>query len=312
MNKQTKAKYMVKKGSFVKESDLKPYFEITATGEEEGTNLNTSKNQNPLIKKELSIIKKREEKKDLIQDNEIKEPFSLNDSSIQSNNIVFGNENPAGLKTEETGLNSSCLNNNSFIPMLEESEKFIKFLNLKFSLNLPNDYVLTINKASESAIGFFMPKEHPEHFTNSTQNLNNINLNTIYLKTSSPYEVLAHETAHFINHIKKIKDCSANQYHNKHFKKSAEMLLLSVERTNKGYNQTKATEEFNKMLEEFGAKPEVFNICQNQKEKKKAGSRLKLYICNCGVKVRCATELNAICQDCGSLFIKQDENEGEE
>jgi hypothetical protein len=110
MNKQTKAKYMVKKGSFVKESDLKPYFEITATGEEEGTNLNTSKNQNPLIKKELSIIKKREEKKDLIKNNEIKEPFSLNDPSIQSNNIVFGNGNPAGLKTEETGLNCDCFN----------------------------------------------------------------------------------------------------------------------------------------------------------------------------------------------------------
>jgi len=207
--------------------------------------------------------------------------------------------------TEET----SGLNQNSFIPMLKECEKFVLFLNNKFSLNLPSNYVITINKASKNTTGFFMPKEHEEKFKNTTQDLNNINLNTLYLKKSSPYEVLAHETAHFINNSLKIKDCSSNQYHNKHFKKQAEKLLLSVERTKHGYSRTEETEEFKEMLKEFNAEPEVFNICQNIKTKKPSKTRNKLYICNCGVKVRCATELKATCNLCDSEFIKQEEQE---
>ena len=195
------------------------------------------------------------------------------------------------------------LNNNSFIPALEESEKFIKFMIKRFNLKIPNNYVITINKASKSTIGFFMPKEHQEHFINTTQDLNNINLNTLHLKTNSPYECLTHELVHFINYSNKIKDCSSNQYHNKHFKKQAELLLLSVEKTKKGYNLTTETEQFKKMLEEYKPNKEVYNICQNIPDKKKAGSRLKLYVCGCGVKVRVASEdFKGLCLECNTKF----------
>lgn len=218
----------------------------------------------------------------------------------------FGSSNlPAPNNETET----SCLNNenqNSFIPMLEECERFIKFMNTRFNLELPNDWVVTINKAGKKTIGHFASKEVEEHFINTTQNLNNINLNTYFLKEHSPYECLAHELAHFVNYTKKIKDCSSNQYHNKEFKKQAELLLLSVERGKKGYNITKESEEFNLMLEEeFKPNGEVFNICQKMGEKSKVGSRLKLYMCDCGVKIRCAVDLNAVCQDCNSEFKKQ-------
>jgi len=215
---------------------------------------------------------------------------------------------------EEKKIDNSCLNNennNSFIPALKECERFLIFLNNKFSLNLTDNYVITINKANKKASGFFMGDNHPEHFTNTTQDLNNINLNTYYLKKSSPYEVLTHETAHFLNHILKIKDCSANQYHNKHFKKQAERLLLLVERTKKGYSHTTETEEFKEMLEEFKPNKEVFNIFQNIQESKKVGSRLKLFMCSCGIKVRCAVDLNAICQDCNTQFIKEEIEEND-
>jgi|TARA_R100000789_G_scaffold75754_1_gene71328 hypothetical protein len=201
---------------------------------------------------------------------------------------------------------TSCLNNNSLIPSLKECERFILFLNKKFKLNLPDDYLITINKTKKSTIGFFMPKQHEEHFTNTTQDLNNINLNTYYLKEFSPYEVLTHEIAHFLNNIKKIRDCSSNQYHNKHFKTQAEKLLLKVERTtNKGYSQTSETEDFKKMLKEFKPKDKVFNIFQNQKDKKKVGSRLKLYICECGVRVRVAgDDFKGLCLICRTKFKK--------
>ena len=200
---------------------------------------------------------------------------------------------------------TSCLNKNSFIPMLNECERFVKFLDDRFKLNLPA-YVITINKTKKSSIGHFMSDKHPDKFTNTTQDLNNINLNTIHLKTSSPFECLAHEIAHFINHTKQINDCSANQYHNKHFKKEAEGLLLKVERTKKGYNKTSESEKFKKMMEEFKPNKTVFNIIQNHGERAKVGSRLKLWVCECGVKVRCAVELNAKCLNCDGEF-KNDE-----
>lgn len=210
------------------------------------------------------------------------------------------------MKTQTTkqGKETYGLNHNSLIPAITESERFLKFLNERFRLNLPNNYLITINKTSKNTIGFFMPKENQEHFENHKQDLNNINLNTFYLKTNNPYEVLAHETAHFINSTKKIKDCSSNQYHNKHFKEQAEFLLLSVKRNNKGYALTNETKEFKDMIEqEFKPNKEVFNIFQNQKERGKVGSRLKLYVCLCGVKVRVAREdFRARCLICNTDF----------
>lgn len=197
------------------------------------------------------------------------------------------------------------INKNSFIPALEESEKFVDFLNKHFKLNLPNNYVITINKTSKTTIGYFMNKDHKEKFINEKENLNNINLNTFYLKTSNPYEVLTHELAHFINYNKKVKDVTSNQYHNKHFKKTAEMLLLVVEKGKRGYSKTKPSPEFDLMIKSFKKNEKAFTIFQNRKDKaSKVGSRNILYTCKCKVKVRCATKLNAKCLDCNNNFKK--------
>ena len=58
-------------------------------------------------------------------------------------------------EVENSGLNNE--NTNSFIPMLNECERFLKFLNTKFSLNLTDNYVVTINKAGKNTIGYFEP-----------------------------------------------------------------------------------------------------------------------------------------------------------
>ncbi len=197
------------------------------------------------------------------------------------------------------------MNNNTLTIALKESERFIEFLNNKFNLKLPNNYLITISKTTKKTTGYFMGDDHKEHFVNTKQNLNNINLNTYYLKTNSPYEVLAHELAHLVNHIKGVKDCSSNQYHNKHFKKQAEGFLLKVERGKRGYSKTTETEEFKEMVKnDFKADTKVFNIFQKQGSSVKVGSRLNLYICSCGIKVRCAKHLNAVCLDCKTKFIK--------
>ena len=204
-------------------------------------------------------------------------------------------------------VKTSCLNNNSLIPAIQESEKFIKFLDKRFNLELPNNHIVVINKDSKNALGSFASKETKQHFINTVSELNTITLNTLHLKECNPYEVLAHELAHYINHIKGINDCLSNQYHNKHFKKEAESLLLTTEKTKKGY-MTKENEIFNKMVdEEFKANKSVFNVFQSQRKGKKAGSRLRLYTCGCGVKVRVASdEFLALCLKCNTEFKLKD------
>lgn len=201
------------------------------------------------------------------------------------------------------------MSKNSFKPAIEESERFIVFLNKKFSLKLPDNYLITFSKTNKNTLGYFRNQECENRYTNTTQDLNNININTITIKKCNPYEVIAHELAHFINYNNGVSDCSSNSYHNKHFKKVAETLLLNVEKVKTGFSKTSETEEFNKMLKDFKTNKDVFNIFENEK-KKKVGSRMCLYICSCGVKVRTASkikELNAVCLDCDGEFVRVEE-----
>lgn len=203
-----------------------------------------------------------------------------------------------------------CLNNNSLIPAIKESEKFIKFLNEKFKLNLPNDFLISIHKAGKGKIGFFSPKGNSTAFKIKEQEkvnpLHSINLNTLYLNKSNPYEVLTHELAHFINEVNNVKDCSSNQYHNKHFKETAEILLLKVSKTKRGYSQTEETDEFNKMIREFKPDKEVFNIFQEVKTGIAQKSRLFLYMCECEIKIRSGLQdLDVKCNKCKKDFIRK-------
>jgi len=210
---------------------------------------------------------------------------------------------------KEDKVNCGLNNKNSLIPAIQESEDFIKFLIKRFDIQSTQPFIVVINKASKNALGTFANIKTEQHFTNTTEELNTITLNTLHIKKCNPYEVLAHELAHYINFCEGVKGCSSNQYHNKHFKREAERLLLTTEKGKKGY-YTKDNEVFNKMVEEeFKSKPEVFNVFQNQRESKKVGSRLKLYICACGVKVRVASEeFQAKCLRCEGDFIRVEDD----
>ena len=208
-------------------------------------------------------------------------------------------------ETEKESWSLNTKNQNSLIPAIKESEKFIKFLLNRFEIENIKPYIVVINKTSKNALGTFANTQTKQHFINTTEEFNTITLNTLHIKDCNPYEVLTHELSHYVNYCNNIKDCSGNQYHNKHFKAQAEKLLLSVEKTKNGFSYTKPTEEFIKMLEEFKPNKEVFNIFQSQRDKKKIGSRLRLFICDCGIKVRVGSDdFNALCLDCNTEFKK--------
>jgi hypothetical protein len=210
----------------------------------------------------------------------------------------------------------------SIKPSIAESERFIKFLNHRFNLELRNDLIILIHETSQNTRGYFKSVMCEKIW--KADSLNNLPfkqqqateqkpLNSIVLSSHTlkdmPYMVLAHELAHYINFIKGIKDCSGNQYHNKHFKAQAEKLLLKVERDKrKGYAYTETTPEFLKMLEDFKPDTTAFKVFQETTEPKtKPKSRLLLFMCDCGFKIRCAKNenkpLNAVCQYCNSPFM---------
>ena len=196
------------------------------------------------------------------------------------------------------------INKNSLIPAIKEGERFINFLNNKFKLGLPQNFIISFNKQKKNKLGDFTPKENPTHFIRDKEKLHTITINTLHLK-GNPYETLAHELAHFVNEHKGVKDCTSNQYHNKKFKVVAEKLLLKVEKLDKkGYSKTSPTEEFKKMLKEFKQDTQAFKIFQETEENaKKQTTRNYLFTCeNECFKVRCGDRaFNGICS-CGKDF----------
>ncbi len=202
---------------------------------------------------------------------------------------------------------------NSIKPSIEESERFILFLNGRFNLNLPDNLIINIQETTETTKGFYMPKEHLKHYSNTIQELNYICLSSLHLK-NTPYETICHELAHFINDSEGHK--AKNNYHTKEFKKVAEMLLLKVSKGKHGFNHTEETEEFKKMVaEEFKPSQDAFHIFQNSYKGKKEKSRNLLFKCGCGCKIRTARNeekpLKAICSYCNTEFIEV-KKEGDE
>jgi hypothetical protein len=210
--------------------------------------------------------------------------------------------------------NKLVVQTTSIIPSIQEIERFYNFLNTKHKLGLPNNILFTIEQKSPKMLGYFMPSNNPTCYQKENTTLNTITLNSLFLIKGHPYITIAHEIAHFYNSFLGIKDCSSNQYHNKHFKKSAEMLGLLVTKTNKGFSQTDETTEFEDTLKEFMPTKDAFIIFQNNKEKVKKPSRNILFTCMCGVKIRTARNnfLGAICRGCNTEFIEKDNGENDE
>lgn len=106
-------------------------------------------------------------------------------------------------------------------------------------------------------------------------------------------ELLIHEAAHACNYVRGIKDCSASQYHNRAFKKTAEELGLEVERMgHRGFAETRLRPEtatrFGRQVLQLGEEIRAF----------RRWSRRSV---NVGVQTPSSRNLRASC-DCGFLI----------
>ena len=124
--------------------------------------------------------------------------------------------------------------------------------------------------------------------------------------------ILLHEVAHSLNHAEGVKDCSANQYHNKHFKSRAEGLgLKTVEVKGKGHACTEITEfglkRWSKALKVIEAALEITAISQDKAKPKSRNTNLIKATCDCENIIRTSKsvlESGVECQECGSKFAE--------
>jgi len=115
---------------------------------------------------------------------------------------------------------------------------------------------------------------------------------------------LLHEMVHYDNYLNKIKDTSANGYHNKKFREAAEAVGLEVIRTRKGYNGTKNTPIVLEAFKEIEPNEEILSAFRNLADPlgKKNGSKLKKWSCGCTNLRVAVPDLEATCNKCGNEF----------
>ena len=214
------------------------------------------------------------------------------------------------METQQTTQQEQVEFSNSTINTIQEIERTLKFWNSRLNLGLNFENItITISELHKNTLGHFANINTSKAFENTKQKLNVICLNSIHLK-KKPYETIIHELTHYVNFQNGVKDCCSNQYHKKHFKATAEKLLLSVEKTKRGYAQTDTTPEFLKLLEEFKPSINAFHIAQikpKDKDNDKNKSRLYKWVCDCGYIIRCGDRtLKAKCENCNSNFMCED------
>lgn len=195
-------------------------------------------------------------------------------------------------------------------PALEALEQAFDQLRQRFGLAEGVAPVITIQSAGRKrATGWFWPEmwtgESPE-----------INLSAEHLARGyeEAMETLIHEMAHWANWVNDVKDCNKAQYHNRQFKEMAQNLGLHVENLGlhvekmgrHGWADTSLTPELKDMVYGLTVNKDAFGIARLIRRGEKAPTKMKLWQCGCGVKIRAAVEIDVTCNTCGAVFEKQD------
>lgn len=204
---------------------------------------------------------------------------------------------------------------NSIAPLIEEAERIIAGVCEHHGLKVkPKQIVVTIQtRGKKKMLGWYWKNRWANGVKDA---LHEINIAAETIKTTDIGELLIHELAHAENAAHGVKDCSKNQVHNKKFKERAESLGLIVKDRDEryGFAFTELGPESQALLKKLAFKPQLFQMCRlPEATKEKKGSRLRLWMCQCGTKLRVAKDdLDVTCNVCETVFEKQEPEETEE
>lgn len=143
------------------------------------------------------------------------------------------------------------MSNNITGEVTQKLVEAFEFFNKELDANLDTPvFTLIPNRGRQSYYGWYWA----DRWKDGKKTLPEINITADTLKRSVEEicETLIHEMAHYQNNVNGIRDCNANQYHNKAFKKQAEAFGLKVERMrNKGYAKTELDEKANNLVKKY-------------------------------------------------------------
>lgn len=213
----------------------------------------------------------------------------------------------------------------SVAPIVRELEIVFDNFNAHFFDSALLTPVITLSqKGTKSAKGWCTEKKvwAQTGGNDSAEKFYEINICPEYLNRpiEEIAEIMLHEMVHLFNIIHGIQDCSSNgQYHNKHFKESAEQHGLNVERVqNYGYAQTSLKQETIDFIRSLDLT--AFDLYREGAQKSvelvkitRKPSSTRTYVCpKCKTLIRATKKVQVRCDGCNVLFRDRQELEQEQ
>jgi hypothetical protein len=220
----------------------------------------------------------------------------------------------ASKKTTATATHT--LEQASLIPAMKEIERQADFLiaEMKFdALLLKEDARVTFviqTQGKRACFGSYTPSVWTDKDGKKSCEIQ-ISAEHLTRPAIQTTATIAHELQHKMNNLKGIRDTSNNGvYHNGKWLDSAKDMLILAEKTKK--NGHGITVGFTPIWEavilaELQPDESAFTLVRDiveAKKKNKAPTKMLKWTCDCGVNVRCAVELRATCDECGTVFAK--------
>ncbi|MEZ6117156.1 MAG: SprT-like domain-containing protein [Pirellulaceae bacterium] len=176
--------------------------------------------------------------------------------------------------------------------------------------------IITIQYAGRgNRLGWFWREKWKE--IRSGRTVSEINICAEHLESDNYAiaETLIHEMVHYANWLRKIRDCSSNQYHNKKFKRECENVGLICRQMGwRGWADTDLTPELEKLVDDCALSDEAFSVFRIQPgrssgkrepmfEMPARKEKLAKWSCYCrppvNIRVAAGVELDARCNQCG-------------
>lgn len=158
---------------------------------------------------------------------------------------------------------------------LDELYRAFDFFNDHFAQGKLPKVIITIQEAGRrKAVGWFGESFWKDDICD--QGVCEINLSAEYLGSAdSTLCTLLHEMAHLWNAtVANVRDCTSGQYHNKHFRTSAQLFGLKVSRyKNKGYANTVLDEPANQAIDKLKPDTDALSSLKRKRVKKQSIKR---------------------------------------
>jgi len=186
----------------------------------------------------------------------------------------------------------------SIQPVLEACELLYDAFAPRFKRDVPRPVITIQTKGRTNAMAWFGANRwkngHPAA-------LPEINICAEYINQGldETSNSILHEMVHYANWLDRIRDCSASQYHNCHFKSRCELVGLICRQSSQrryGWAETELSDELRSLVRSLTIDQTVFELFRiaPMSPPRRHGSKMKKWRCKC-TNIRAAVVIDASC-----------------